>query len=262
MSVICDVLKFASTFCGEKKVIGYSCFNNPILAFRVKKTEKPLVIAQYAIHAREYVTTYLALKQISEYEKNAEIGTVWFIPLLNPDGVQICQCGNENYKANGRGVDLNVNFDARWGTGKNNVKTKGDSNYIGSAPFSEPETQALRDFTLDVLPDFAISYHSKGREIYWQFFQQEEAIKRDEFLADVYAKKSNYAVKTTPDSAGGYKDWCIEKLKIPALTIEVGDDRLIHPIKKSFANALFKENEGALIETVRALEEERWKKNL
>ena len=33
-------------------------------------------------------------------------------------------------------------------------------------------------------------------------------------------------------SAGGYKDWCIQKLKIPALTIEIGKDELTHPVSE------------------------------
>lgn len=37
-------------------------------------------------------------------------------------------------------------------------------------------------------------------------------------------------MKNTPDSAGGYKDWCVEKLKLPAFTVEVGKDEWKHPL--------------------------------
>ena len=73
------------------------------------------------------------------------------------------------WKANGRGVDLNVNFQADWGCGAANVRRPGPENYIGPAPFSEPETRALRDLTLALSPDATISFHTKGGEIYWEY---------------------------------------------------------------------------------------------
>ena len=73
------------------------------------------------------------------------------------------------WKANARGVDLKVNFDAKWGPGKQNVRYPASANYIGSMPFSEPETRALAEFTKEVKPDATISYHTKGGEIYYGF---------------------------------------------------------------------------------------------
>ena len=110
------------------------------------------------------------VKQIKEFEKHGKKGCVYFIPLVNPDGVEIVEKGKPLYKANAREVDLNVNFDADWGKGKYNQKFKGDANFIGEKPFSEPETIALKEFTLKVKPDMTFSYHSKGEEIYYSFF--------------------------------------------------------------------------------------------
>lgn len=262
MSVFSDVEKFFNKFNGEKSIIGKSLFGKPLYCFKVEKSKSPVVIVQYAIHAREYVTSYLALKQIKEFQNHGKVGTVYFIPLMNPDGVQICQEGKPLYKANGRGVDLNVNFDARWGQGKSNVRKSGDANYIGKYPFSEPETIALRDFTIKVKPDMTLSYHSKGREIYWYFGQSKRDMERDFYLANVYAFSSGYKIMRTPDSAGGYKDWCIEKLKIPALTIEVGGDELSHPIKRDKVKQIYLENRSALVRVVEALWEKRWNLNL
>ena len=56
------------------------------------------------------------------------------------------------------------------------------------------------------------------------------------------AKVTGYAIKSAPNSAGGYKDWCIEKLKIPALTIEVGNDDLTHPIGEEHLVEIYKQN--------------------
>ena len=184
--------------------------------------------------------------QIEDFIKKGKVGRVFFIPAVNVDGIEICLGGKPLYKANARGVDLNVNFDARWGTGKSNVKVKGEQNYIGAYPFSERETRALRDFTLAIKPNLTLSYHSKGEEIYYEFFQDAKRKKRDERFAKILAKKTGYKIKSTPNSAGGYKDWCVEKLKIPSMTIEVGSDRLSHPIGERHARSIFRKHKGSL----------------
>ena len=50
------------------------------------------------------------------------------------------------WKANARAVDLNVNYNAKWGEGRQNVTYPAPSDYIGEFPVSEPENIALRDF--------------------------------------------------------------------------------------------------------------------
>lgn len=32
------------------------------------------------------------------------------------------------------------------------------------------------------------------------------------------------------DSAGGYKDWCVDVLRIPAVTVEIVSDDMEHPL--------------------------------
>ena len=61
-------------------------------------------------------------------------------------------------------------------------------------------------------------------------------------IAKALAKVTGYAVKNPQGSAGGYKDWCIEKLHVPSFTIEVGDDYLVHPIEKKHLDKIVKEN--------------------
>ncbi len=246
MSVFIELYDFYSEFKGEKGVIGKSFFNLPIFYVAVKKTERPRVIFQYSIHAREYITTYLAMRQIDDFLQNGKIGTAYFIPLVNPDGVDIAEKCDGLYKANGRGVDLNVNFDARWGTGAKNLKNRGAENYIGERAFSESESRALRDFTLKISPHATVSYHSKGEEIYYQFHQNKKDEIRDLRLARAVAEQTGYDIKGTPFSAGGYKDWCIEKLKIPALTLEVGEDELSHPIKKESLDGIYAKNKNVV----------------
>ncbi len=242
-----------------KGFYGYSVLKRPLYYFKVYKTEYPKIIVTYCIHAREHITTKLALKQIKDYAKQGKVGTVYFLPMLNPDGVKIALTEKPLYKANANGVDLNVNFDARWGTGEKNVFQKGDENFIGEKPFSEPETAFLLDFTLKVKPDITLSYHCKGEEIYYEFFQPEKDRIRDFEIAKSISNVTGYQIKSTPNSAGGYKDWCIEKLRIPAITIEVGNDNLSHPLTDKHLADVYKKNK-TVIKTV--TEHSVWKKNL
>jgi g-D-glutamyl-meso-diaminopimelate peptidase len=146
------------------------------------------------------------------------------------------------WKANINGVDLNVNFDAKWGTGVKNITYPAFESYIGASPFSENETKALRDFTFKIKPDATVSYHTKGEEIYWEFNQNEKDSERDYNIALALSKVTGYSLKLTPGSAGGYKDWCIQRLKIPSFTIEAGSDSLSHPIGEENIDAIIQKN--------------------
>ena len=255
MNVLQKLDCFIRSFKGEKGIVGTALSGAPIWYFCVRKTAYPTIIAQYSIHAREYITTLLALEQIKDFCRFGKKGTVYFLPMLNPDGVQICLTQNPLYKANGRGVDLNVNFNANWGTGEKNQREPGSENYIGLAPFSEPETRALKDFTLFINPDLTLSCHSKGEEIYYQFFQTGKRLKRDLAFAQIVREQTGYDIKATPNSAGGYKDWCVKWLKIPSITIEVGSDDLTHPIGERYLTQIYQKNQGV----IRALtESEKW----
>lgn len=245
MEVLDALYKFYKQFKGRKGVFGYSALSRPLYYFDIKKTERPLVIVQCSIHAREYITTAFCLKEIADFEKKGKFGRAVFIPCLNPDGVDIAERIDPLYKANANGVDLNVNFPARWGTGVKNVRKSGSENYVGSRPFSEPETIAIKNLTLRLRPDATISYHTKGEEIYYSFYQECEREKRDLHLAKLLSEHTGYKIGSALGSCGGYKDWCIEELKIPAFTIEAGKEKTAHPLKsKGALRDIVKKNKG------------------
>jgi protein MpaA len=87
---------------------------------------------------------------------------LWIVESMNPDG----QAGQ--FRGNGNGVDLNRNFPYNWGP----IGVPGDSQYAGTGPASEPETQAMVNFMDQLRPDITIWYHqdlfvvnpSQGRE--------------------------------------------------------------------------------------------------
>lgn len=59
-------------------------------------------------------------------------------------------------------------------------------------------------------------------------------LSRDRKIASAAAKTLGYALAPAQtDSAGGYKDWCVQTLKIPALTIETVSDSFTHPLPQN-----------------------------
>ena len=243
----------------EKRIIGKSVFGRKIYACKVGDGY-PVGIVQYAIHGREWITAKLAF---AHFFRGVAKGSVWIIPLANPDGALLSQTGISSvskkmdaerlislnngdgfslWKANGRGVDLNVNFPALWGKGAKNVFTAGAENFVGTKPFSEPETVALRDFTLKVKPNYTVSYHTKGEEIYWYFYQSMRNIARDKALALAVSNQTGYPLKHAKNSVGGYKDWCVQTLKIPAITIEAGKDEYPHPLGENAFDDILQKN--------------------
>ncbi len=258
MDIYKKVERFYDSYRGKKTIIGKSVFGRNLYAFFVGNPYGFKGICQYAIHAREWVTAVLALEQILY---GVGRGGVWFLPLMNPDGAQLCQKGinsvrgeyarrnlvavNGGYdfslwKANVNCVDLNVNFDAGWGKGERNIRVPASENYIGSFPFSEPETRALRDFTLSVCPQFTVSYHTAGEEIYWYYKQNAFYAARDKRLAYALSRSTGYPLACAPKSHGGYKDWCISRLKIPSFTIEAGKGT--QPLKESDIDDIVNKN--------------------
>jgi len=206
------------------------------------------IIIQGAIHAREWPTALLVIRQVKYLSKmfcrRNNLGGIYFIPMTNPDGNIIVESCNKFYKANINGVDLNTNFDAAWGHGEQNARIAGSSDFIGNYPFCQKETRAIRDFTLEVKPVLTISYHAKGQEIYYLFNQTEEKKQRDRKIAVFVSKRLGYKLVETVGgvgyptvSAGGYKDWCISNLGIPSLTIEIISDDYEHPLTADMLTA-------------------------
>ena len=265
MDIYQEVKSFYENATAEKRIIGKSLFGRNIYAIKIGEGT-PTGLVQYALHGREFITAKLALchYKIGLYKHT---GSVWLVPLSNPDGALLSQRGLKSvtdeeakkhlltlnggedfslWKANGRGVDLNVNFDALWGKGVKNTRNEGCENYIGTRPFSEPETQALRAFTLTIKPDYTLSYHTKGEEIYWYFYQSISACARDKALALALSRSTGYPLAHAKGSAGGYKDWCVQKLKIPSFTVEAGADEFAHPILDEGLENIILRNRNAL----------------
>lgn len=264
MDIYQETENFYNSLHTEKRIIGKSVLGRNIYAFKLGQG-LPVGLVQYAMHAREYITAKLAFAQ---YVRGVSCGSVWFVPLVNPDGALLSQLGLDSvekktdkeflrglngdedfslWKANARGVDLNVNFPALWGTGAKNSFAPGAENYVGKKPLSEPETLALHTFTKKIKPNYTISYHTKGEEIYWYFYQNMQMLFRDKALALRLSASTGYPLAYAKNSVGGYKDWCIQTLKIPAFTIEAGADVFSHPLQgEDVLNDIVEKNINAI----------------
>lgn len=252
MGVLTEVYGFYRRYAGEKGIYGYSERGEPLVYLKAG-AGSPVLLAQYAMHAREHITARLAVEQMKDLSRAAFKGTVLVLPLVNPDGVKICEEKFPLWKANAEGVDLNVNFPARWGTGVGNMRAAGAADYIGAYPLCAAESAALAAFTLRAMPDMTVSYHAKGEEIYWYFYQKEPDLSRDGALAEIAAKVTGYALRTPQGSVGGYKDWCVETLGIPAITVEVGGDELSHPVGAEHLASVYEKNKNLLPALLNAL---------
>ncbi|MDR1138637.1 MAG: hypothetical protein LBK70_02045 [Clostridiales bacterium] len=235
--------------CGS---IGRSVLGRDIPYIRIGKGSKSILI-QAAIHAREYSTATIVLLQVRDLlNVDMQDYSMYYVPMSNPDGVEIVLNGLDSvpstylkhklkavnpsgdwkmFKANANCVDLNTNFDARWGKGLGNIRYPDIANYVGKFANDQVETMALVDFALKLSPVATMSYHSRGREIYWDFFAPYTNAQRDLAIAESLAACARYNVVSSQDvSAGGFKDWCIQYLKIPSFTIEFFDSDAKYPL--------------------------------
>ncbi len=248
----------------ENGYIGTSILGRGLLYLRLGHGKSASLFVG-AHHGMEHITSNLLIKFIEDAlaceRSGARIAggfdvryilahrSVYVIPMLNPDGVEIetggaetagllrerllaMNGGNHNFvswQANARGVDLNHNYDAGFAECRkleheHGIYSGGPTRYGGEYPESEPETAALCRLTRFLTPNLrcAVALHTQGEEIYWDYLGK--APKGSRMLAECFANVSGYRV-SAPDgiaSYGGYKDWVISELGIPAFTVECG----------------------------------------
>ena len=245
--------------------VGLSRFGRGLYLVRVG-TDRPQGLIHGAIHAREHITAHVVYALMQEYAAQYRPGmpTVDFLPMVNPDGVELALHGLSTvppvhraylaaisrgspfslWKANGIGVDLNVNFDADWGSGKQNLRTAGAENYIGPHPHSEPESRALVRLTQTYRYRWSLSYHAKGSVVYYGYGEGAHA-HQGQRLALLVADHLGYTASQSVGSAGGYKDWHTHlDSAVSALTVEVGKEEYPHPYPMEDLPRILAENKG------------------
>ena len=144
-------------------------------------------------HAREWpsveICLHIANNLTSLYGTNSTITNwvnnrrIWIVPVVNPDGYYYCHDLGNDWRKNrkpypgGIGVDLNRNYGgasngdpwSSWGSSFDGSTTHDPSQetYCGPSPFSELETQAIRDMFLNNDICASITWHTHGELVMW-----------------------------------------------------------------------------------------------
>ena len=127
--------------------LGYSVEGRPIFAERYGTPGGRRVLVIGVIHGDE--DDGIAIVEELRRRPVPDGVELWLVESMNPDGV-----ANQD-RHNGNGVDLNRNFPYNWGP----IGVPGDSQYAGTGPASEPETQAMINFMQQLQPDITTWYH-------------------------------------------------------------------------------------------------------
>jgi hypothetical protein len=161
--------------------IGHSVQGRPIQALRLVPSLTPVasILVTGTQHAREWASTMVTLGLADGLARQAEqdprVGwllervEVIVVPVVNVDGYVATHQGLRLQRKNlapGCGVDLNRNWDVAFGAGVPGAGCD-EENYPGPAPFSEPETRAVRDLVAslgDRLRLF-LDYHAPSEQV-------------------------------------------------------------------------------------------------
>lgn len=271
----------------RSEVLATTVFQRPIRTLTIGTGERKVLFTA-AHHANEWITALILLKFAEDLaeaiqtdgkiygvpaETIAKYTTVYLVPLVNPDGVDLVtgalQPGDiqydlakrlsqdypeipfpEGWKANLLGVDLNLQYPAGWLQAREikfsqGYTTPGPRDYVGRAPLSQVETKALADYTEGIDPALVLAFHTQGKEIYWQF--GDFFVPGAKELAEEFGRVSGYAVADTPYESGfaGYKDWFIQYFRKPGFTIEAGKG--VNPLPMEQFPEIYRDNLGILV---------------
>ncbi|NOX65334.1 MAG: T9SS type A sorting domain-containing protein [Chlorobi bacterium] len=250
----------------EKDSIGHSVENRPIYAVKISDNpnvdeDEPEVLYTALHHAREPESMmqmiYFMYYLLENYGTDSEVTYLvenrefYFIPVVNVDGYRYNEENNPNgggmWRKNKRdndddgifnesndGVDLNRNYGYKWAydnSGSSNDSTS--AVYRGTAPFSEPETETVRQFCIAHDFKLALNYHTYSNLLItpWGYIPEETSdslFYRD--IASDMTQYNNYTWGFSSDIIyavnGDSDDWFYgeqtEKNKILAMTPEVG----------------------------------------
>eukprot|EP00850_Spirogloea_muscicola_P020628 SM000222S06969 [mRNA] locus=s222:72779:76349:- [translate_table: standard] len=120
-----------------------------------------LALSLIAVLVGEYLVPGLSQKALQRLLSNLLIK---IIPLENVNGRKLFEAGAFCERKNGRGVDLNRNWGLDWGKKEKDYDPKEE--FPGTGPFSEPESQLLRQLAVDFRPHLWVNVHSGSEALF------------------------------------------------------------------------------------------------
>ncbi|MGA1822497.1 MAG: M14 family zinc carboxypeptidase [Thermoplasmatota archaeon] len=243
----------------------------------VNESDEPEVLYISLTHAREWISLEVLMYFINyllrNYGFNSTVNDIvnntelWFIPIVNPDGFQESIDrddfnnsngmsgwrknknetngidGFQNYGgAYGDGVDPNRNFGYMWGGPGADTDPEGVT-YRGPGPFSEAETQIIRDLAESRNFSSGLSYHSYSEVILFPWGHTYDLPRDYSMLNKIATRMSDYngftpiqGVTLYPTS-GDFVDYMYGTFGVPAFTVEL-DTVFIPPISRIKSNTL------------------------
>ena len=255
-----------------KQSIGTTVENRPIYMVKISDNpdiseNEPQVLFTAIHHAREpegmeqllYFMYYL----LENYSTDPSVKylvdhrEIYCIPVVNPDGYeynhQMAPNGGYMWRKNKKdndgngvfsesydGVDLNRNYGpyAYWNSSNGGSSTyPGDETYRGTAPFSEYETSAIRDFLAAHDINCELNYHAFGEDMIYPYgaidAETPDSVIFREFSSDMTAYNGylagrdietvGYSTRGNSDDYAYDGDTVSNHGKIIAMTPEVGN---------------------------------------
>jgi murein endopeptidase len=132
----------------RKVVLGHSVQGRPIRAIRLgdPASDRRLLVVG-CIHGNE--AAGMAVTRRLLRSRRLLPAELWVIPTLNPDGEA------HETRQNADGVDLNRNFPSQW----RRAGVRGDLEYSGPRPLSEPEARLAARFIRRIRPNVTVWFH-------------------------------------------------------------------------------------------------------
>lgn len=205
---------------------------------------EPAALIMGLHHAREWPSVEVPMatikKLLEEYSLDPEVKKlvdsreVWFVPIVNPDGLVYSQEKSRYWRKNRRvngngsfGVDPNRNYGYQWGNVGASSSPSSDT-YHGTGPFSEPETSAIRDFVKREKFQASISFHTYSELILYPFSYGYNIPNPDQKvfvkMAGDMARFNNYTPKISADlypAMGDCDDFMYGDNKVLSFTFEL-----------------------------------------
>lgn len=238
-----------------KQSLGLSVENRNIWAVKIsdnpdinESSTEPAIYFDALHHAREpesmacmmYYMYWLLENYGTDPEATSLMNNreIYFVPVVNPDGYVYNQSTNPNGGGNWRknrknngscyGVDLNRNYNYGWGNNNGSSNDPCSETFRGLSAASEPETQAIKSFVLQIHPKTSFTMHSFAGRYLNPYGYTDTAVSYEiysEFSSD-FAASNNYTYGTVFEmleyySSGGTRDY-LHTTGTYAWTPEVG----------------------------------------